>query len=78
MTLATDTTRPTNVITLAAYFYPATPARKRNVGAKDIYELHQFDSREPGRVRILASTAISGKVEAKRQAKIDGATPWNF
>ena len=76
--MTTDTARAANVITLAAYFYPATPAQKRNVGAKDIYELHRFDSAEPGRVRVLAISAVNGKVEAKRQAKIDGATPWNF
>lgn len=67
-----------NVITLAAYFYPATPAQKRNVGARDTYELHRLDSREPGARRILASVGIDGKRAARQQAKIDGATPWNF
>lgn len=67
-----------NTITLAAYFYPATPAQKRNVGAKDGYELHRFDSAEPGRVRVLATILVTDKAAARRQAKLDGATPWNF
>lgn len=66
-----------NVITLAAYFYPATPAQKRR-GEGGTYELHRFDSLEPGKVRVLGSMHLPNITAARRQAKVDGAKPWNF
>ena len=66
-----------NIITLAAYFYPATRAQKAQ-GLGGIYELVRFDSLEPGKRRLLGETRPRNVTEARQQAKIDGATPWNF
>lgn len=58
----------------AAYFYPATRAQKA-AGARGIYELHVLTN---GRREILATRPLSNKLEARVQADIDAATPWNF
>lgn len=60
--------KPMNQI--VAYFYPS-----RRAGEAAAYELHRLTD---GQRQFISMVYVSNKRAARQQAKLDGATPWNF
>jgi hypothetical protein len=62
-------------MTLAAYYYSLSKSAQQP-NKKALLEIHAIE--QNGVVHVLSSVYVSGIREAKIQAKISGATAWNF
>lgn len=56
-------------MTYAAEYYPATKARAATLDINMIWD---------GGRKLHSTRAVSGKAEARKLARVFGATPWNF
>ena len=63
--------------TLAAYYYPLGKSA-RSAGKAGVFELHMIELNGATHNLTPSPVYVSGMAEARRQAKANGATPWNF